>query len=81
MEHRAKLSLIAPAEDPKPSATALPPLWTVKQAADWLSMTELSLRSMLKRRQIPASVILKFGRRVRFRSEMLREWALSQRSA
>lgn len=81
MEHRAKLSLVTPAVDSKPAAPAPPPLWTVKQAAEWLSMTELSLRSMLKRRQIPASVLLKFGRRVRFRSELLREWALSQRSA
>jgi len=81
MEPRAKLSLVGKAEESAPSAPTPPPLWTVKQAADWLSMTELSLRSMLKRRQIPASVLLKFGRRVRFRSEMLREWALSQRSA
>ena len=56
-------------------------LWTVRQAADWLSVTELSLRSMLKRRQIPAEAILKLGRRVRFRSDALREWALCQRSA
>jgi excisionase family DNA binding protein len=61
------------------SAEPLPDrLWTIQQAAEWLSMTELSLRAMLKRRQIPASAILKFGRRVRFRSDLLREWALRQ---
>ena len=41
-------------------------LWTVRQACEWLSMTELSLRTMLKRRQIPPEIILKLGRRVRF---------------
>lgn len=56
-------------------------LWNVKQAADWLAVSELSLRSMLKRRQIPAEAIIKLGRRVRFRSDALREWALCQRSA
>jgi hypothetical protein len=56
-------------------------LWTVRQASEWLSITELSLRTMLKRRQIPPDIILKLGRRVRFRSDLLREWALKQRSA
>ena len=57
------------------------PLWSVRQACLWLSMTELSLRTMLKRRQIPPEIILKLGRRVRFRSDLLRDWALRQRSA
>jgi len=56
-------------------------LWTIPEAAEWLSVTELSLRAMLKRRQIPSTVILKLGRRVRFRSDALREWALCQRTA
>jgi excisionase family DNA binding protein len=56
-------------------------LWTVRQASEWLSITELSLRTMLKRRQVPADIIVKLGRRVRFRSDLLREWVLKQRSA
>ena len=56
-------------------------LWTVRQACEWLSMTEHSLRTMLKRREIPPEIILKLGRRVRFRSDLLRDWAIAQRSA
>ena len=56
-------------------------LWSVRQACEWLSVTEHSLRTMLKRREIPPEIILKLGRRVRFRSDLLREWALAQRSA
>ena len=56
-------------------------LWSVRQACEWLSLTEHSLRTMLKRREIPPEIILKLGRRVRFRSDLLRDWALAQRSA
>ena len=56
-------------------------LWNIRQACEWLSVTEHSLRTMLKRREIPAEIILKLGRRVRFRSDLLRAWALAQRSA
>lgn len=56
-------------------------LWNVRQACEWLSVTEHSLRTMLKRREIPPEIILKLGRRVRFRSDLLREWALAQRCA
>lgn len=57
------------------------PLWSVREAARWLSVTELSLRTMLKRRQFPADVVLKLGRRVRFRSDLLRAWAIRQHAA
>ena len=57
------------------------PLWSVRQAAQWLSISEMSLRTMLKRRQIPAELVLKLGRRVRFRSDLLRAWAIGQRAA
>jgi excisionase family DNA binding protein len=56
-------------------------LWTVRQASQWLSVTELSLRTMLKRREIPGALVLKIGRRVRFRSDLLRDWVLKQQSA
>jgi excisionase family DNA binding protein len=56
-------------------------LWTVRQTSEWMSVTELSLRTMLKRREIPAPIIVKIGRRVRFRSDLLRDWVLKQRSA
>jgi predicted DNA-binding transcriptional regulator AlpA len=57
------------------------PLWSVREASRWLSITELSLRTMLKRRQFPPDVVLKLGRRVRFRSDLLRAWAIGQRAA
>jgi len=53
-------------------------LWTVRQACEWLSVSELSLRTMLKRREIPLEIIVRLGRRVRFRSDLLRDWALQQ---
>lgn len=56
-------------------------LWTVRQACEWLSVTEHSLRTMLKRREIPPEIILKLGRRVRFRSDLLREWVLAKHCA
>ncbi len=56
-------------------------LWTVRQASQWLSVTELSLRTMLKRREIPGELLLKIGRRVRFRSDLFRAWVLRQHSA
>jgi excisionase family DNA binding protein len=81
MEPRAQLSLVARPD--AGSAPSVPPerLWTVKQAAEWLSISEQSLRTMMKRRQLPAQAILKLGRRVRFRSDVLRDWALRQCSA
>jgi excisionase family DNA binding protein len=56
-------------------------LWNIRQTCEWLSVTELSLRTMLKRREIPAEIIVKIGRRVRFRSDLLKAWVLKQRSA
>ena len=82
MKHPHPLTLVAPAEGaPAAPATPVEKLWTVKEVAQWLSMTEMSVRAILKRRQFPAALLLKFGRRVRFRSELLRDWALRQQSA
>lgn len=92
MKDRAALSLVpsgpaAPAS-PLNSGPATVPgsvvaekLWTIREVAGWLSMTEMAVRAMLKRRQFPQAALLKFGRRVRFRSDILRDWALRQRSA
>jgi len=64
------------ASNPAPDA-----LWNVKQVSEWLSVTELALRTMLKRGQLPAEAILRLGRRIRFRSDLIRHWALQQRIA
>ncbi len=74
MEHRTKLALIEAAEKPQPSPAVPDKLWTVKQAADWLSLTEHALRTMLRRNQIPLDATLRIGRRIRFRSDALRAW-------
>jgi predicted DNA-binding transcriptional regulator AlpA len=49
-------------------------LWTVRQTSAWLSMSEQALRCMLRRNQIPNDVVVRIGRRVRFRSAALRAW-------
>ena len=56
-------------------------LWTVKEASEWLAVTEQALRSMLKRREVPREIVFKLGRRVRFRPDLLREWVLGRHSA
>jgi excisionase family DNA binding protein len=60
------MTTLAPAQPDK--------LWTVRQAADWLSLTEHALRTMLRRNQLPSEAILRIGRRIRFRSNALRAW-------
>jgi predicted DNA-binding transcriptional regulator AlpA len=55
------------------------PLWTIRQASSWMSMTERALRCMLHRRQVPRDVMVRIGRRIRFRPSELRAWI--QRSA
>ncbi len=55
-------------------------LWTVRQACSWLSLTEHALRTMLRRNQLPPEVIVRLGRRIRFKSSALRAW-VERRSA
>ena len=50
------------------------PLWTVRQACSWLSLTEHAVRTMLRRNQLPPDAIVRIGRRIRFRSSALRAW-------
>jgi predicted DNA-binding transcriptional regulator AlpA len=53
---------------------AVEPLWNIRQASEWLSMSERALRCMLQRNQIPKDVIIRIGRRIRFRAAPLRAW-------
>jgi predicted DNA-binding transcriptional regulator AlpA len=55
------------------------PLWTIRQASAWMSMSERALRCMLHRNQVPREVIIRIGRRIRFRADALRAWV--QRAA
>jgi excisionase family DNA binding protein len=74
MDPKVKLALVGPTES-APISTPVPDkLWTVKQAAEWLSLTEHALRTMLRRNQLPPDAIVRIGRRIRFRSDRLRTW-------
>ena len=74
MEPKVKLALLGPTESSPISIPVPDKLWTVKQAAEWLSLTEHALRTMLRRNQIPQDAIVRLGRRIRFRSDCLRTW-------
>lgn len=56
------------------------PLWTIRQACAWLSLTEHALRTMLRRNQLPTEAVVRIGRRIRFKSTALRAW-VDRRSA
>jgi excisionase family DNA binding protein len=56
------------------------PLWTIRQACAWLSLSEHALRTMLRRNQLPAEAVVRLGRRIRFKSTALRAW-VDRRSA
>lgn len=58
------MDLLSPAE----------PLWNIRQASQWLSMSERALRCMLQRNQLPKDVIVRIGRRIRFRAGPFRAW-------
>jgi hypothetical protein len=51
-------------------------LWDVRQAGRWLSLSEHALRTMLRRNQLPAEAVVRIGRRIRFRVDLLRAWIL-----
>ncbi len=56
-------------------------LWTVEECAEWMSMTPLAIRGMLRRREIPSHAVIKIGRRIRLRADVIKEWILSGKAA
>ena len=56
-------------------------LWTLEDFAAWLRITVLAARAMLRRRELPAEAVLKIGRRVRLRAEVIKAWVLKRRPA
>ena len=56
-------------------------LWTLEDFAAWLRITVLAARAMLRRRELPAEAVLKIGRRVRLRAEIIKAWVLKRRPA
>lgn len=56
-------------------------LWTIKEFAEWLRLTPMAVRGMLRRREFPEGAILKVGRRVRIRVALVQDWILKRKSA
>jgi len=56
-------------------------LWTVEEFAQWMRITTMAARCMLRRREIPADAVIKIGRRVRLRAELVQEWVLKGKVA
>src|SRR5690348_2977699 len=69
------LTLVEPSSVPPPEQS----LWAIPDVADFLKVTVKAVRCMLQRRLFPEPCLLKIGRRVRFRPELLRTWVLAQR--
>jgi hypothetical protein len=56
-------------------------LWTIEEFASWLRITTLAARAILRRRELPPDAVLKIGRRVRLRAELVKAWVLKRRPA
>jgi hypothetical protein len=56
-------------------------LWTVEDFAAWLRITPMAARAMIRRRELPPKSIVKIGRRVRLRAEMIKAWVLKREPA
>ena len=56
-------------------------LWTVEDFAAWLRITPMAARAMLRRRELPPKAIIKIGRRIRLRAEVIKAWVLKREPA
>jgi hypothetical protein len=56
-------------------------LWTLEDFAAWLRITPMAARAMLRRRELPPESVLKIGRRVRLRAEIVKAWVLKREPA
>ena len=50
------------------------PLWTLKDLAAFLSVTEASARKIISRGQLPPGAVIRVGSRIRLRAAVLKEW-------
>lgn len=57
-------------------ATKPPALWTVEEFAGWMRITPMAARCMLRRRELPQAAVVRIGRRVRLRADLVQEWVL-----
>jgi excisionase family DNA binding protein len=49
-------------------------LWTMEELAEFLRLSLNAVRKMIWRGQLPATSIVKIGRRVRLRAAVIRAW-------
>ncbi len=49
-------------------------LWTLREFAEWMRVTVWAVRAMLKRGQLPKGAVVRVGRRVRLRVDVVRAW-------
>ena len=67
-----------PFQTSEPDANGLPQLLTAKQAANWGQWPEK--QSYELEGKLPAGCVVRFGRRIRFRADLLLLYIESQRS-
>ncbi len=53
-------------------------LWTINEFSEWLRISPAAARAMVRRQELPERSVLRIGRRVRIRSEMIKEWVLGK---
>ena len=53
-----------------------PTLWTVEEFAQWMRITPMAARCILRRRELPAEAVIRIGRRVRLRADLVQKWVL-----
>ena len=49
-------------------------LWTINEFAEWLRISSAAARAMLRRRELPEQAVIRIDRRVRIRSEIIKDW-------
>lgn len=53
-------------------------LWTVEEFAQYVKVTPGAARAMIRRDQVPQEAVLRIGRRVRLRAEVIKAWIAKQ---
>lgn len=56
-------------------------LWTIRDFAEWFKVSIPAVRGILRRRELPPEAVIKVGRRVRLKAELVKQWVLRRQSA
>ena len=54
---------------------------TIEEFADWIRITPMAARTMIRRDEVLTKAVVKFGRRVRIRIALVREWMSNANAA